>query len=401
VTALIESETETSVTSPTIRRATRRGLFWFAVVAILLLVMTAALAARGSQPVSKRLDPANPAPIGAKAVAQVLRSQGVTVTNTATLASTEHAVTDAPRTTIALYDPDGLLAKDQLDRLAALGTSLVLIEPNFATLAAIAPRVKLAGIANDRLTADCSLGPVQRAGTVVGAKNAAYRAVGDKSGITSCLGSGSDNPAYAVIQVEESARTVTVVGVGDAFTNERVAAEGNAALTLSLLGQQPSLVWYLPTLADVESSGPPTLAELSPPWLIPVIALLGILIVSAAVWRGRRFGPLVVENLPVIVRASETMEGRARLYQKGSARVRALDSLRIGSIDRLALTCGLPRLASVDDVVGAVASATGRPADEVRSILVDTLPRNDRDLVELSDELLTLERETRTATQPH
>ncbi len=41
--------------------------------------------------------------------------------------------------------------------------------------------------------------------------------------------------------------------------------------------------------------------------------------IAAAFWRGRRFGPLVVENLPVTVRASETMLGRARLYEKSRA----------------------------------------------------------------------------------
>ena len=64
--------------------------------------------------------------------------------------------------------------------------------------------------------------------------------------------------------------------------------------------------------------------------------LLLLVFLAAAFWRGRRLGPLVVENLPVVVRASETMEGRARLYQKSSARLHALDALRIGAIQRLA-----------------------------------------------------------------
>ena len=113
---------------------------------------------------------------------------------------------------------------------------------------------------------------------------------------------------------------------------------------------------------------------------------------AAAFWRGRRFGPLVVEDLPVTVRASETMEGRARLYAKGSARLRAVDSLRIGAVQRVARACGLPATATVDAVVLAAADLTGRPPSEVHAILVGEIPRTDAEMVRLSDALLTLER---------
>jgi hypothetical protein len=193
------------------------------------------------------------------------------------------------------------------------------------------------------------------------------------------------------VDIARAGRHITVVGTTDAFDNEHVAQRGNAALALTLLGQSDRLVWYLPTIDDSSISGP-SIAELTPAWVGGVSALLIIVAIVAAFWRGRRLGPLVVENLPVVVRASETMEGRARLYQKGAARLRALDSLRIGSVSRLATLCGLSRLASVEDVIAAVASVTaGDPAD-IRTILLTADPRNDRELVRLSDELLELER---------
>jgi hypothetical protein len=108
----------------------------------------------------------------------------------------------------------------------------------------------------------------------------------------------------------------------------------------------------------------------------------------------------VVERLPVLVRASETLEGRARLYQKASARLHALDALRIGTLDRLARLCGLPRRASVDDIIGAVARATGRSVDELRALLVDAEPRGDAELVRRSDQLADLEHEVAAATRP-
>ena len=70
--------------------------------------------------------------------------------------------------------------------------------------------------------------------------------------------------------------------------------------------------------------------------------MLVLVALGAVFWRSRRVGPLVVENLPVVVRASETMEGRARLYERSNSRLHALDALRVGTVARLARTCGLP-----------------------------------------------------------
>ena len=58
-----------------------------------------------------------------------------------------------------------------------------------------------------------------------------------------------------------------------------------------------------------------------------------------ALWRGRRIGPLVAEELPVVVRASETVEGRGRLYRSRRARDRAAQALRTATLQRM-----LPRL---------------------------------------------------------
>jgi hypothetical protein len=203
-----------------------------------------------------------------------------------------------------------------------------------------------------------------------------------------------------VVGIDRQGGTATVVGASDALTNGTIAQHGNAAFALTLLGRHPQLVWYLPTSADLLTETPPTLGELSPDWVLPAVALVALTALAAAVWRGRRFGPLIVENLPVTVRANETMQGRARLYEKSSARLRAIDALRIGAVERIARACGLPRVATVDDVVLAASAVTGAAETEVRRILVDGRPATDRDLVRLSDELLVLERSVATAVVP-
>jgi hypothetical protein len=108
----------------------------------------------------------------------------------------------------------------------------------------------------------------------------------------------------------------------------------------------------------------------------------------------------VVENLPVTVRANETMLGRARLYERSSSRLRAVDALRIGTIRRLAALSGLPRVASLDEVIVAVAGRTGRSIAAVRGVLVDDIPATDRDLMRLSDTLSELETALTRAVRP-
>ncbi|AGW42216.1 secreted protein [Leifsonia xyli subsp. cynodontis DSM 46306] len=181
--------------------------------------------------------------------------------------------------------------------------------------------------------------------------------------------------------------------------NDGVEREGNAALALNLLGGHRTLVWYLPGIADRPPAGPPDLAELTPGWVTPVVLLL-LAVFAAAIWRGRRFGPLMVESLPIIVRAGETREGRARLYQRSSARLRAADALRIGAIGRLARAVGFSRTCTAGEIADAVAAVTGRERSGVRALLLDDIPTTDAQLLALSDALAKLERATAAAVTP-
>jgi hypothetical protein len=54
----------------------------------------------------------------------------------------------------------------------------------------------------------------------------------------------------------------------------------------------------------------------------------------------------------------------------------------------------------VDDVIEAVASATGEGSRGIRELLLDADPATDRELVALSDALLDLERRTAAAVHP-
>jgi hypothetical protein len=391
------ADTGSRVVTPTLRATGRRWLFWVAAAVFVVLVAIVILVAQGSGTAGRvPHSPVDPSPDGAKAIAQVLGQRGVDVATPTSFAEARSAL--EAHGTLFVVDPDHFLPTARLEELAKSADHLVLLSPGRDALAALAPGVRAAGAVGSRtLTASCNLPAAARAGSVSG-EGTGYRA-DPSADATSCFPSG--NGVRSVVDLEHDGLRVTVVGTATVFTDAAVPLHGNAALALGLLGDQKHLTWYLPGIADAGTGDTPqTIGELTGAWVTPALILLLITTIAAGFWRGRRLGPLVIERMPVVVRSNETVEGRARLYQRGSARLRALDALRIGAIARLAGACGLPRTATVDDVIEAVAAATGEGSHGIRELLLDADPATDRELVALSDALLDLERRTAAAVHP-
>lgn len=386
----MSATTAHAVITPAPRRVLMRALVFVGIGLFLLAIVLISVGAGRQAVAGIPFSSTNAAPAGSMAIAEVLRQQGVKVTAAASLTEAASAVADPSRSSILIYDPNGYLSDLQLQQATRLARHVVILDPGFTELRAVAPAVAQAGVVSGALAADCDVLAVQKAGSVSGG-GSGFRIVNDSTTATGCLGSG--DRVFSLVQLDDGA--LTILGTTDALTNQYVADKGNAALALNLLGQDPNLVWYLPSYADVPTGG--DISALTPRWVVPIALLLAVIFIAAAVWHGRRMGPLVIENLPVTVRASETMLGRARLYENSSSRLRALDSLRIGSLGRLAVLCGLPRVATVDDVVTSVSKLVKTQPLEIRRLLVDDIPGNDRELIRLSDDLLLLEREVTTA----
>ena len=382
--------------TPTVRATAKRALFWVVAVVVALVIVLVGVLVTGTAANVDKLAADNPGPTGAQALVEVLRQQGVEVTVTNSLSATRKAIEDPATTTLFFWDRDVMLDDQQSADAARLADTVVLLDPGFATLEAVAPQVAQAGFTDGVATAECSVFAATQAG-VVETEGAGFRILDDDSATTGCF---PNDDVYSLVRVDDGRRVVSVLGTETALSNDIIDERGNAALALNLLGENEHLVWYIPTIADAAGGTPPTIGELSPAWVTPAILTLLLGGLAAAFWRGRRFGPLIVENLPVVVRSSETMQGRARLYQNNSARLHALDSLRIGTISRLATACGLSRTASVDDVVGSVANVTSTDLSAIRHLLLDAEPRSDRELVELSDALLELERTVARVLRP-
>jgi hypothetical protein len=382
--------------TPRVRSTARRVAFWVGALVFILLVGLVTLVIAGTGSPGDTLAGTNATANGSKALIQVLRDNGVTVSTPRTLTAAALDAGGSTKNTLVVYDEKSLLDESQLRQLADMSDNLVLIQPSFKALSQIAPEIGQAGSADESLTSDCAFLPVKRAGAVLSTGNVGYRFVAGASQPQSCLSSGRG--VYSLLRDTQFGEAVTVFGAPNSLTNESIVNRGNAALALGLFGQSRHLIWYLPSSADLGEASGASVPD--PGWLFPTTVLACLVLLAAAVWRGRRLGPLVVENLPVIVRSSETMEGRARLYQKSSSRTHALDSLRIGTIGRLAALCGLPRSASVTEVVGAVSTVTGRTAVELRELLVDAEPRGDAQFMRMSDDLLALEADVVQRTRP-
>ncbi|UUL77734.1 hypothetical protein NG819_10695 [Pseudarthrobacter sp. Fe7] len=163
-----------------------------------------------------------------------------------------------------------------------------------------------------------------------------------------------------------------------------------------MLGSSRDLVWYLPSLEDAAGNGSgKTLDDLAPGWARFLGPWLLLVALAAVVWRGRRHGPLVFEPLPVVVKAVETAEGRARLYQDARAIDYARDNLRAGLLVRLSGKLRLGPGSTAEDTIAAAARLLGVDAAGVRT-LVNEHPKTEARLVAWSQALDKLEKEVMT-----
>jgi hypothetical protein len=394
-TSSIAPGAETRTASAAAPRSRRRSLWGWAAVAGLLVVVGgagAALSGLGEWTERDALDPESRGPDGAAAVVELLREGGVDVVIARDRESAREALTTASPATLVTADSP-LLADDTLREVVDAATDVVLIDPRARAVDIVLPGALSEGFAPDAPVAPgCATEVATRAGEIVPGR---LLQPGTDTGLTACYPAGD---GYGLLIGESAAGGVASAMDGrEIVINSALAQNGNAALALGLMGRLPTVVWYSPGIDDADIAAEPTLGELTPGWVTPAIVVLAAAAIAAGIWRGRRFGPLVVEDLPVTVRASETMEGRARLYARGRDTGHAADALRVGAAGRLARMLGLGRSADVHTIADAAADRTGAPRARVRALLVDDVPGTEKDLVAISDGLDDLERAVRAA----
>ena len=360
---------------------------WAIVLGVVVVVVTLLLALAQSSRARGLLDPEATDPSGSRALATILAEQGVDVVRVTTTEAMLEAVAEGGRATL-LVAPTAPLSERMVAAAEDAGAArVVLVAPVPEALEALAPGVRAIEPRTDdaEVAPGCRLALAERAGPIpaVGARYATER---------------SDAAVCWDGSLVDLRAVVTVVGAIGAFTNEELAVPGNASMATSVVGSQPRLVWWLPSFADPAQSAEPQVdvADLIPPWVSWALAQLVVVVAAVVWWRGRRLGRVVVEPLPVVVRATETVEGRARLYRRAGARDRVANALRAATTDRLRTRLSLPRGAPPAVVAEAVARRTGRPFPDVVALLAPTaVPPDDAALVALRTALDTLENEVR------
>lgn len=373
----------------------RRHIAWILIGAVFSIMLAFAIAGRLSASADTvPLSAHNPSPDGGMAAAEILAAHGVNVTPsdsfTGTVSLLQRDVAD--ETTILLYDRNGFLDAEQLNTIARSAGRLVVIEPRRNTLTGLSADIRQAGVVPEgtrNLEPGCTESAPAAAGSVTARD--AFLYTGPELCYHFAGGSAAGN---AGIYASSADGRIIVVGSAGIVSNELLDEEGNAALTLGTLGNNSRLIWYLPGIADVRSDrGAPTLNELAPDWVAFAGPWLATVALLAILWRGRRLGPLVFEPLPVIVKAAETAEGRARLYQDSRAVARAADNLRAGSLMRLARHFRLGPDATAEAVVDAAARHGTRQPAELRRIMLEYRPRTEGELVQWAQQIDKLEKE--------
>jgi hypothetical protein len=376
-----------TATTPTVRDVARslRGPLVIALVLVALALVTVVVSGK---PPSGALDPDAVDGRGSRALAQLLRDRGVDVRKVRTV--DEAVARDSASTTLLVTFP-AVLPAPLLNELRVTVGDLVIISPGDAELAALDLPAQVADVSRTHTEApDCTL-PAAVAAGVVDTGGFAYAS--EFTPEAACYPTGG-HPT--LLQYGVAGRTITVLGTAAAFTNDRLDREGNAALGLGVLGANPQLTWLVPDLGSVAGDADDrSVTALLPDWVLLGIGQLGVAVVLLALWRARRLGQVVTESLPVVVRAAETVEGRARLYRASRSRDRVAEALRTGSRRRVVTALGLPTEADRATVSEAVATRTGRSAKAVELLLYGGAPPDDATLVRLADDLDTLDREVR------
>jgi hypothetical protein len=366
---------------------------------VLLLAGAAVLAVLRSDARHGALDPRSGDPYGSRAVAELLAGHGVSTRVVTTLAEARTATSQD--TTLLVAAPDLLTERQQRELRSATADSggrTVLVAPGTWSVETLAPGVTADPVTSrgSTLAPDCALPAAQNAGS---ADTGGIRYTTTRPDADECYPS---NRLATLVRVPDPAGDgdTVVLGAPDIFHNDRLDEEGNASLALQLLGSRPHLVWYLPSLSDTSAADQDeekSFFDLIPSgWLWGTLQLF-VAAALAALWRARRLGPLVPEGLPVAIRASETVEGRARLYRKADARDRAATALRSTTRTHLAPLIGVPvtHAHTPETLLPALSAHLHGDGQPLHALLFGPPPADDLGLITLADQLDALEREVR------
>ncbi|NMO03441.1 DUF4350 domain-containing protein [Gordonia sp. TBRC 11910] len=378
----------------------------FAVLGAVALIVVGGIAALAVSAASNKLgttsdplDPDNPGTSGTRALARVIDAHGVHVDVVRNQKQLFAAGRPDANTTVVVTGDSALnsYTAGKLRERVGGAARLVLLNPRQSTLTELAPPASTGygyDISISSVRADCST-PGIAPSDVISASSATY-VVAPGSSATSCFTlrtSSTTGGSNVVVLPANGSRPQVVVASGLQFTNGSIDMFDNAGVAVRMLGGHDRLLWYIPSVKDVPPSqtagGPSDI----PRAIGPLIALAFVALLAAMVWRGRRFGRLVVEPLPAVVKAIETTQARGRLYHRAGDVPRAGKQLRDHTIRRLTKSLGLPTRTDVTIVIDTAATASGAERAWLAHLLAGPLPGTEDQLLSYANDLSRIEEE--------
>lgn len=369
-------------------RRIRRTWWLIALAAILTLAAvfttTTARSTAESHPDNANSD-------GSRALAEILRQQGVEVRVVITVADAVALATSGTGATVLVTNLN-VLGEEVAD-LASLEADVVIEgSPYLDHLPSLTDAIIISPAGSTvNLYPQCDDADAVAAGRITSSRGSVMAAQDDVEVCFPVGGTGTGG-AYAVW--EQNGHTWRYLSDMSIFHNDLLAEDGNAALGLRALGHNRLLVWLVP-----ERPAPDTLTgeqtPFFPPWFEPALLVgLGVVLILI-VAGGGRMGRVVTEPLPVVVRPGETVIGRGTLYRRAGSVAHSAQGLRAGTARRLAAATGTPRSAGPEEIVAAAAASSGRHPDQVGALLYGPPPTRTKQLTELAAALKALESEVR------
>ena len=380
--------------APGTRARVRRVLPWVAVVVGVALVVV--VAGRGEEE-GNPLDPASPGPLGTKGLVEVLRELGgeVRVSGEPPGAGTE--------TALLLSDDLSPGRRQGLLDWVRRGGTLVVADPSSGVTAVEQAGSTQIGLLDAEIERRCDVAALAGAGRVAapggivfevpegqGGPGAPGNPGGPPGGGTRACFPRNDG-AWLLVQ-PVGGGTVVRLGGASVLVNRELGEADNAVLLASLLVPvEGTTVQVLqPPLPGGGDAG---LTDLIAPRVRLALWQLVVAFVLLALWRARRLGRPVAEPQPVQLPGAELVVAVGNLLQRAKGRGQAAglltDDLRRSLAERL----GLPPSTPADQVADTVAARTGIPRERVLRTLTRSTPRDEAELVALSQAIDTVRRE--------
>jgi hypothetical protein len=364
----------------------RRVLPWVLLAAAVLLV---ALVAGRPAEEGNPLDPDSPGPLGTKGIVEVLRGLGATVT-----VSSDPPATGAA-TALLLSDDLTPPTRDRLLAWVRRGGTLVVADPSSAVTAARPVGTTRIGPLNAELERRCDLAALRDVRRVSAPGGQVFQ-VPTGGGVRGCFPRGGG--AWLLVQ-PLGAGNVVRLGGASAVVNQELGEADNAVLLTSLLAPSAGTgsVWVL--RPPLPGGGRASLGDLIAPRVRLALWQLAVAFAVLALWRARRLGRPVVEPQPVRLPGSELVVAVGNLLQRAKGRGQAAgllaDDLRRSLAERL----GLPPSTPADQVADAAAQRTGIARERVLRVLAPRPPRDEAELVALSQAVDAVRREVTSVSE--